>query len=187
MPFSESIKLKVKERAHYKCCLCRKHWVSHVHHIKPESKGGPNTEENAAPLCANCHDLYGGNPDKRKFIRENRDFWYSLCEKSSPPDIKMIDEIHEHLHKEVVTKADLDNALKPIYNIISQNLSPSEKLQQISDVSAAISTAAVSDAIALPVLRKCPQCGAFLDFANKCSSCETAFLFFSNGKSNCNQ
>lgn len=95
MPFSESIKRKVKERAHYKCCLCRKHWVADVHHIEPESEDGPNTEENAAPLCANCHDLLGGNPDKRKFIKQNRDFWYDFCEKSSPADAEQIKEMFD--------------------------------------------------------------------------------------------
>ncbi len=169
MPFSESIKRKVKERAHYRCCLCRKNWVADVHHILPESERGPNTEDNAAPLCANCHDLYGGNPDKRKFINENRDFWYNLCEKASPPDFALIREIHEHLHKEVVTKTDLDNALKPLYdNIMNQNLSPSEQLQVISDV-----TAAISDATVEPPIFTCPACGLCYNIdASECPNCE---------------
>ena len=169
MPFRETIKQKVKERAHYKCCLCRKNLVSDVHHIVPESKGGSNTEDNAAPLCANCHDLYGGNPDKRKFIKQNRDFWYDQCEKSSPPDIEMIRKIHEHLHKEVVTKADLDNALRPIYDLLNQNLSPLEQRQQISDVSSVISTAAISDALVMPPLNPPPTPPLVI----KCSKCNT--------------
>jgi hypothetical protein len=50
-----------------------------VHHIVPEAEAGPDTEDNAAPLCPSCHETYGANPDKRKFIREARDFWYELC------------------------------------------------------------------------------------------------------------
>jgi hypothetical protein len=172
MPFSESIKRKVKEHAHYKCCLCRKHWVAHVHHITPEAEDGPNIEDNAAPLCANCHDLYGGNPDKRKFIKESRDFWYNLCDKSSPPDLEMIREMHEHLHKEVVTKTDLDNALKPLYSIMNQNLPHSEQLQVISDITAVISTSAISDAIVTPFTTTCPKCNTDYGIdANKCPNC----------------
>src|SRR5262249_22533251 len=37
-----------------------------------------------APLCPSCHDTYGGNPDKRKWIREMRDFWWEFCEKKNP-------------------------------------------------------------------------------------------------------
>jgi hypothetical protein len=178
MPFSENIKRKVKERAHYRCCVCHNQWATEVHHIIPESEGGRDTEENAAPLCSNCHDLLGGNPDKRKFIRENRDFWYNLCDKSSPPDPEMIREIHEHLHKEVVTKTDLDNAFKPLYSIMNRNLPPSEQLRVISDVTAAISTAAISDAITISDAvtvsgtHKCPKCGKILDLGEtQCSKC----------------
>lgn len=167
MPFSENIKQSVKERAHFKCCLCHKYWVADVHHIKPEAEGDPDTEDNAAPLCANCHDLYGGNPEKRKFIRENRDFWYAMCEKESPPDFGMIHEIREHIKKEVLTKQDLDNALRPLYNILSQNLSPSERLQQISVV-----TSAISDAIVGPPFVICPECQLRYDMdASKCPNC----------------
>ena len=49
--------------------------------------------QRAAPLCAACHDQYGGNPDKRKAIREMRDFWWDLCEKrESNPDLIKLNE-----------------------------------------------------------------------------------------------
>lgn len=35
---------------------------------------------NAAPLCASCHDLYGGNPEKRRQMREMRDHWWAQME-----------------------------------------------------------------------------------------------------------
>jgi hypothetical protein len=169
MPFSEKIKQRVKERAHFKCCLCHKQWATHVHHIVPESEGGPDTEENAAPLCPTCHFENGNNPDMRNFTRQNRDFWYKFCEKASPPDMEMIREMHVHLCKEVVTKTDLDNALKPIYRILSQNLSPSEQHQQISDASAALSAA-----INTPSLVFCPYCKELLhdeDMRIVCTNC----------------
>ena len=67
MPFSEQLKLTVKQKANFTCCWCqeRRNKVD-VHHIIPESDGGQDTEENAAPLCGSCHDLYGNNPDLRR-------------------------------------------------------------------------------------------------------------------------
>jgi hypothetical protein len=80
MPFSEQLKLQVRRKAHFKCCLCHALGVE-IHHIIPQAEGGVDTEDNAAPLCPSCHDIYGANPEKRKFIRESRDFWYELCER----------------------------------------------------------------------------------------------------------
>ncbi len=79
MAFSEALKRRVREKAAYHCVICHKPFVE-VHHIIPQSEGGPDTENNAAPLCAGCHDLYGGNPEKRKQIREMRDYWYRVME-----------------------------------------------------------------------------------------------------------
>jgi hypothetical protein len=70
--FSESVKLAVRKRAHFQCCLCKSLGVE-VHHIVPQSEDGGDTEENAAPLCPSCHEMYGANPLKRKFITEARD------------------------------------------------------------------------------------------------------------------
>ena len=42
--------------------------------FKAESAAEP------APLCPSRHGTYGGNPEKRKFIREIRDDWYEICE-----------------------------------------------------------------------------------------------------------
>lgn len=81
MPFPESLKRKIRERALYHCCLCQKKSVSlEIHHIIPEAEGGPDTEDNAAPLCPCCHGDFGGNPEKRLRIREMRDRWYDVCE-----------------------------------------------------------------------------------------------------------
>ena len=182
MPFSEKIKQRVKERAHFKCCLCRQQWVAHIHHITPQSEGGPDTEDNAAPLCANCHDLFGGNPDKRKFIEQSRDFWYNHCEKSSPPDLSMMREMHEHLHKNVVTKTDLDNVLRPVYGVLNLNVTPSEQLQMISDITTTIATTAIStvtisdaigirDSVTVSLITACPKCNTHFENADICPKC----------------
>ncbi len=79
MPFSEPTKLKAKRKAHFCCVVCHQPFVE-VHHIIPQADDGTDDLDNAAPLCALCHDHFGGNPDKRKQIREMRDLWYELCE-----------------------------------------------------------------------------------------------------------
>jgi hypothetical protein len=82
MPFTESMKLEAKQRSSFRCVVCQQPLVE-VHHILPESQGGPSTIDKAAPLCAGCHHVYGGNPDLRKQIREMRDWWWSRCAASS--------------------------------------------------------------------------------------------------------
>ncbi|MGH7183924.1 MAG: HNH endonuclease, partial [Nitrospiraceae bacterium] len=78
MAFSEEQKGAVRRLGHFRCCLCHVLGVE-VHHIIPTADGGPDSQDNTAPLCPSCHDIYGANPVKRKFIREARDFWYELC------------------------------------------------------------------------------------------------------------
>jgi hypothetical protein len=100
MPFSESLKAQVRKKAHLACCLCKSLGVE-VHHIIPESEDGPDTEENAVPLCPSCHETYGANPQKRKFIREARDLWYEICENKLAPGKERLDEIKQLLQNTV--------------------------------------------------------------------------------------
>ena len=86
MAFSEKIKERVKRKAFFRCVICQEEFVE-VHHIVPQEEGGADTEENAAPLCARCHDLYGGNPNKRKQIRQMRDYWYETVENMTSRNI----------------------------------------------------------------------------------------------------
>ena len=77
MAFTEKLKKTVRDRADGRCCIGGCHTVDvDIHHIIPQALDGPDTEENAAPLCAGCHRAYGGDPGKRKMIREHRDRWY---------------------------------------------------------------------------------------------------------------
>src|SRR2546428_12819990 len=100
MSFAENLKLKVKRRAHFACCLCHALGVE-VHHIIPQEEGGPDIEENAAPLCPSCHEAYGANPQKRKFIREARDLWYEICHKRYASDPDRLEEIKRLLQNTV--------------------------------------------------------------------------------------
>ena len=87
MAFPDSTKLVVKRKANFTCCWCQdiRNKVE-VHHIIPEAAGGSDDENNAAPLCSNCHTLYGGNPDLRKEITARRDWWYETCTKMLNPE-----------------------------------------------------------------------------------------------------
>jgi len=96
MAFTESTKLKVRRNAHFQCCLCKALGVE-IHHIIPQEEGGPDTEENAAPLCPSCHETYGANTQKRKFILEARDFWYEICKKRYASDSMQLDDIQRVL------------------------------------------------------------------------------------------
>src|SRR5260221_2670404 len=107
MGFSEPTKLSVKRKAHFSCCLCHSLGVE-IHHIVPEGESGPDSEENAAPLCPSCHETYGANLQKRKFIKEARDFWYELCERRYAADAAQLDRIFAVVQN-AATKDDLQN------------------------------------------------------------------------------
>jgi hypothetical protein len=106
MPFSEAVKAVVRKRAHFRCCLCRDSFFVDVHHIVPQAQGGSDDPDNAAPLCPTCHDAYGGNPEKRKSIREQRDFWYEICDKRYPSASDDFQAIRDAL-RTVATKEDI--------------------------------------------------------------------------------
>lgn len=92
MAFSESIKLEVRRKSHHTCCLCKSVGVE-IHHILPEEESGPDTSDNAAPLCPSCHETYGANPHKRKMIKEARDLWYEICSARYKSDGDRIEEL----------------------------------------------------------------------------------------------
>jgi hypothetical protein len=118
MPFSESQKLRIKRRALFQCCLDQRMPVE-IHHIVPQKDGGPDDDDNAAPLCPGCHETHGGNPDRRKSIREARDNWYELCDKRFGGDGSRLHEIQQ-LIENVPTKSDLNDAIVKIQSIITK-------------------------------------------------------------------
>lgn len=106
MAFSEPLKAKIRRKSHHQCCLCKAIGVE-VHHIIPQEEGGPDTEENAAPLCPSCHETYGANPQKRKFLREARDLWYEICEKRYASDADRLARIEDRITS-TISYEDLD-------------------------------------------------------------------------------
>jgi HNH endonuclease len=100
MPFSPAVKQEAKERAHYRCVLCQAAYFFDVHHIVPEAEGGPDTIDNAAPLCPNCHDWFGHDGARRAEVRARRDWWWERCAKidaaqMTPPDGRRFDRLFE--------------------------------------------------------------------------------------------
>ncbi|MNO70968.1 HNH endonuclease [compost metagenome] len=94
MAFSEKVKLEAKRKSCFKCVICQKPFVE-IHHIIPQAEGGSDAIDNAAPLCASCHDLFGGNPEKRKQIREMRDHWFDQMERRYNGEINILEPINE--------------------------------------------------------------------------------------------
>lgn len=116
MPFSETQKLRTRRRAHFRCCMCQANVVE-VHHIIPQVEGGDDSDENAAPLCPTCHDIYGANPVHRKRIREMRDLWYELCDKRYTGEDSRLDDMQEFLET-LASKSDLNDAINRLEAII---------------------------------------------------------------------
>lgn len=87
-----------------------------IHHIVPEAEDGPDIEDNAAPLCPSCHETYGANPQKRKFIREARDFWYEICAQRYASDKDLLNRIADRVNN-VVSKEDLDETIERVLGI----------------------------------------------------------------------
>lgn len=113
MEFPQKVKKQVRLDSNFKCCMCHQNPVMHIHHIDPE-KG--DVYDNAAPLCANCHYIYGNDPSKRPIIIQQRDFWYEHVEKtrkSKEEEMKKLDDIQEKVDK-VDTKTDRLPLIEPI-------------------------------------------------------------------------
>ena len=111
--FSQRTKERVRIRAWFACCVCKRTSMSlEVHHIIPQKHDGSDSEENAAPLCASCHGTFGGNPDLRAQIRARRDHWYKACadmfgEPSTPGEV--FHWIHEQFSTEELERLTIHN------------------------------------------------------------------------------
>src|SRR4030042_2814767 len=125
MPFSESLKLKVKRKSAFYCCRCHQRGID-VHHIIPREDGGQDDFDNAAPLCQNCHDRYGANPQKRKEIKQMRDFWYEVVEEKYPQNFlpdnteKINDLIVAGLEKKSTQREDVEEIKREIKKFLEK-------------------------------------------------------------------
>lgn len=57
--FSNELKMKVRREQKGVCADCgEKPSKLTIHHIIPQSMGGPDTRDNAVGLCRECHDFW---------------------------------------------------------------------------------------------------------------------------------
>lgn len=117
MAFSETIKINIRRKSHFQCCLCKSVGVE-VHHIVPQEDGGSDLEENGAPLCPSCHEIFGSNPSKRKFIREARNAWYEICQNRFKPDHDLFLQVLDMLSK-LPSKDDFFSLKSEIFSTIT--------------------------------------------------------------------
>lgn len=141
MGFSEKVKEEARRKSGFRCVICQEPFVE-VHHIIPQSEGGEDTIENAAPLCSRCHDLYGDNPAKRKQIRQMRDYWFEVMEKRNKegldalgpivPDLDRVNALRDKgiaIQHTVFAEENFQTAARMIYKLIytAQQNFPNQK------------------------------------------------------------
>ncbi len=139
MAFTEGTKLEAKRRAHFSCVVCHQLLVE-IHHIVPQVNGGSDEIDNAAALCAYCHDLLGGNPDKRKQIRQMRDFWYELCEtrfrdSSSLVLAKDLEELKSSQEEQGAMISGIKNLLEKHYSHQSDEIAAASTASEVASLS----------------------------------------------------
>lgn len=69
MTFNDEVRLQALLWSDRHCCFCKKPCGTNIeiHHLVPESKGGTNDQDNAIPLCFDCHsDVMRYNDDHPK-------------------------------------------------------------------------------------------------------------------------
>lgn len=144
MAFSERVKIEVRKKASCRCIICHRPFVE-IHHIVPLTEGGSDDIENAAPLCAYCHDVFGNNSDKRKQIREMRNNWYEIIERRYKGDIEYEDIINNKvryinndiaIYHLVYQHEDFEVSARIIYNLLinSQKKYPGKKRYLYLDI-----------------------------------------------------
>lgn len=118
MAFSESVKLKVKHLAAFKCCRCQNIGIQ-IHHITPQEYGGKDELDNAAPLCPNCHDYFGANPVKRKEIKEMRDWWYERVKLMyQQPDYRLLAQVNDKVERLLRSDSDRKKGIDSLKKIL---------------------------------------------------------------------
>ncbi len=184
MGFSEKIKLAVKKRAAFQCCICHQTGIE-VHHIIRQEESGSDEIDNAAPLCPSCHTIYDANPERRKMIREMRDWWYEVCDAkymTTNISVDVLNEINTKVSEIKKGNAslvpELMSNLKDLFfysDKPSQNMPPST-LTSIASGIVAGSTGTVLGAFTgmTQTLRGCRVCGKSIWILadGLCSECD---------------
>lgn len=95
MPFPRKLVDELLVACHRRCCICHRFCGVKIEtdHILPAGEGGPDTIDNAIPVCFECHaEIHSYNdkhPRGRKFmpdeLRRHKERWLELCK--TKPDM----------------------------------------------------------------------------------------------------
>jgi len=177
MSFNESLKEEVRRKAAFRCCRCHEIGID-VHHIHPESEGGKDIFENAAPLCPNCHDNFGDNPQKRKVITQMRDWWYEVVQENYhevPQAVRALSGLMVELKRDGELRTDQIASIQAKLNelrVISEVKIGDTASETCSKVEGMISATRLSENVYSNV--KCNKCGTIIGLlvgANSCPYC----------------
>src|SRR2546425_8278060 len=92
MAFPEKDATALLAACHRRCCICHRYCgvKMELDHIIPKAEGGPDTIDNAIPVCFECHaEIHAYNdrhPRGRKYrseeLRQHKKQWLALCKSS---------------------------------------------------------------------------------------------------------
>lgn len=173
MGFSETIKKEIREKAAFRCCRCQSIGPE-VHHIIPLEHSGSDDMDNGAPLCPNCHSDFGSNIEKRKTIKEMRDWWYNRVKLMFGPsqlaDLEKIDNMTQATHTDV---KELKNLLKDFVDKSFSGDPKNESIKSIKNVTSGVITATTlgNKVHANFHCKKCNTSIGLLVGSNNCPNC----------------
>ena len=122
MPFPPDVKENALVACGRCCVICHKFCgiKIEVHHIREEADGGPNTEENAIPLCFDCHaDMRSydykhpkGNKYTETELKRHRNNWYEKIKGNiGVANRETVVETDKQVYQQLVTVLPWDGSL----------------------------------------------------------------------------
>ena len=184
MAFSKELKVRVRRRAAFTCCRCHEIGVE-IHHIISQAEGGADSEDNAAPLCPNCHTWFGANREKRNEIRQMRDWWYEVCETKfgtkEDETARKLDELLREVRRQSASEEErqkateeIDRTLKELVNTVGFSKSDSAA-EVASKVEKVVTATRLGEGVHANV--RCNRCGTVVGLlvgSNACPTCGAA-------------
>lgn len=103
MGFPKEVKSRILVDTARHCCVCHRYKgvKVEVHHIRPQSEGGPNTYENAIALCFDCHADAGHynpkHPKGTKYspeeLKKSKNQWIEMVRKNNIESPRVDEEL----------------------------------------------------------------------------------------------
>lgn len=184
MAFSEELKLEVKKKAMFQCCRCHEIGIE-IHHIISHKEHGPDTIENAAPLCPNCHTWFGDNPIKRTEITQMRDHWFETVKQMYGPKVEPITPLLEKISdtvEKVKNKTDItNNEMLVLKNTLKEVTNKSIDNMALGTIDVTTSNLVLASTASLSGMRTDDSYGRYW-----CKNCDNRYQsYYSNVCPNC--